>query len=106
MPTVGQQLAGLGWKTGLGWLSVWAAQLTGLLGPVLEPALCRGVQGLWQAGPPGTPLTRRDCRKVQGLLSSSYFEPPLLVPARLPTWSPAHPPGLPARQAPTLQINS
>lgn len=59
-----------------------------------------------QADPPGTPLTRRDCHKVQGLLSSHVFEPPLVV-------QPCSPPGvqhthwgLPCRQAPTLQINS
>lgn len=69
-------------------------------------SLCRGVQGLWQAGPPGTPLTRRDCRKVQGLLSSGCFEPPLVALAGSPPGAQHTHRGLPARQAPTLQINS
>ena len=65
---------------------------SGLPGPATEPALCQGVQGLWQAGPPGTPLTRRDCRKVQGLLSSDCFEPPLL-PWPAPHLEPSTPTG-------------
>lgn len=79
---------------------------SGLLGRATEPALCRGVWGLWQASPPGTPLTRRDCRKAQGLLSSGCFEPPLVALAGSPPGAQHTHRGLPARQAPTLQINS
>lgn len=96
------------WAQGLsGGGFVWGhCTASGLLGPAAEPALCRGVQGLWQASPPGTPLTRRDCRKVQGLLSSGCFEPPLVALAGSPPGAQHTHRGLPARQAPTLQINS
>lgn len=80
--------------------SLWAPQSCRRAGP-----LPRG-SGPLQAGPPGTPLTRRDCRKVQGLLSSGCFEPPLVALAASPPGAQHTHRGLPARQAPTLQINS
>lgn len=43
-------------------------------------------------GPPGTPLSRRDCHKIQGLLSSHVFEPPLVV-GLIPHLEPSTPTG-------------
>lgn len=102
---VGPQLAV--WARGLSLLGGYCrgtAQPLGVLVPAQSPLL-KGFQGLLAGRPPGTPLTRRDCHKVQ-----VSFHPAALnhrwLPRRLPTWSPAHPRGTLRVRHPPCKINS
>lgn len=87
---------GLVLRSGLGTESAGGLQghctASGCPGPAAEPLL-RGSGPLASQALQGPPLTRRDCHKVQGLLSSGSFEP-LFAPAAPHLEPSTHPRGL------------